>query len=206
MNTNSLNVCVMCQQAEGDDGKLTWTMSKQDIGKEDITDVKSFLDQSSRSPIVIILPDDGGIMVYAIERYCHDCFDEVLATYEETNTATSKMTGKAFRALVAQEAREHDWFVYGLVNSHLAPRGSPNFQWHGATAAGTNGHPQELRTDRLLTCCVSPNPPKGSGHPEGRWFNPTPYLRSRMAFSISAWRRWSASRSRVSPSRSVMKA
>ena len=40
---------------------------------------------------------------------------------------------------------------------------------------------------------------------EGRWFNPTPYLRSRMAFSISAWRRWSASSARVSPSRSVMK-
>ncbi len=41
--------------------------------------------------------------------------------------------------------------------------------------------------------------------PEGRWFSPTPYFRSRMAFSISAWRRWSASNSRVSPSRSVMK-
>ena len=35
---------------------------------------------------------------------------------------------------------------------------------------------------------------------------PTPYFRSRMAFSISAWRRWSASGARVSPSRSVMKA
>ena len=41
--------------------------------------------------------------------------------------------------------------------------------------------------------------------PEGRWFSPTPYLRSRIAFSISAWRRWSASSSRVCPSRSVMK-
>ena len=40
---------------------------------------------------------------------------------------------------------------------------------------------------------------------QGRWLSPTPYLRSRMAFSISAWRRWSASSSRVSPSRSVMK-
>ena len=38
-----------------------------------------------------------------------------------------------------------------------------------------------------------------------RWFSPTPYLRSRMAFSISAWRRWSASSSSNSPSRSVMK-
>ena len=34
--------------------------------------------------------------------------------------------------------------------------------------------------------------------PEGRWFNPTPCLRSRMAFSISAWRRWSASSSSIS--------
>ena len=42
--------------------------------------------------------------------------------------------------------------------------------------------------------------------PEGRWFRPTPYFRSRMAFSISAWRRWSASKARVSPSRSLMKA
>ena len=33
------------------------------------------------------------------------------------------------------------------------------------------------------------------------WFSPTPYLRSRMAFSISAWRRWSASSSSNSPSR-----
>ena len=46
--------------------------------------------------------------------------------------------------------------------------------------------------------------PLAGKRPEGRWFNPTPYLRSRMAFSISAWRRWSASSARVSPSRSVM--
>ena len=45
--------------------------------------------------------------------------------------------------------------------------------------------------------------------PEGRWLRPTPYFRSRMAFSISAWLllTWprSASSSRVSPSLSVMK-
>ena len=35
--------------------------------------------------------------------------------------------------------------------------------------------------------------------PEGGWLRPTPYFRSRMAFSISAWRRWSASKSRVLP-------
>ena len=35
--------------------------------------------------------------------------------------------------------------------------------------------------------------------PEGRLLSPTPYFRSRMAFSTWAWRRWSASSSRVSP-------
>ena len=29
--------------------------------------------------------------------------------------------------------------------------------------------------------------PLAAKRPEGRWFSPTPYLRSRMAFSISAW-------------------
>ena len=48
--------------------------------------------------------------------------------------------------------------------------------------------------------------PLAAKRPDGMRFSPTPYLRSRMAFSISAWRRWSASSSSVSPSRSVMKA
>ena len=54
-----------------------------------------------------------------------------------------------------------------------------------------------------ITCTAS-QAPLAANRPDGRWFSPTPYLRSRMAFSISAWRRWSASSSRVSPSRSVM--
>ena len=55
-----------------------------------------------------------------------------------------------------------------------------------------------------ITCTAS-QAPLAAKRPEGRWFSPTPYLRSRIAFSISAWRRWSASSSRVSPHRSVMK-
>ena len=55
-----------------------------------------------------------------------------------------------------------------------------------------------------ITCTAS-QAPLAAKRPEGRWFSPTPYLRSRMAFSISAWRRWSASSSSISPSRSVMK-
>ena len=55
-----------------------------------------------------------------------------------------------------------------------------------------------------ITCTAS-QAPLAAQHPDGMLFSPTPYLRSRMAFSTSAWRRWSASSSRVSPSRSVMK-
>ena len=49
-------------------------------------------------------------------------------------------------------------------------------------------------------------PRSAAKRPEGRWFSPTPYLRSRIAFSISACRRWSASSSIISPARSLMKA
>ena len=30
--------------------------------------------------------------------------------------------------------------------------------------------------------------------PDGRWFTPTPYFKSRITSSTTAWRRWSASR------------
>ena len=49
-----------------------------------------------------------------------------------------------------------------------------------------------------ITCTAS-QAPLAAKRPEGRWFSPTPYFRSRMAFSISAWRRWSASSSRGFP-------
>ena len=49
-----------------------------------------------------------------------------------------------------------------------------------------------------ITCTVS-QAALAAKRTEGRWFSPTPYFRSRMAFSISAWRRWPASSSRVSP-------
>ena len=49
---------------------------------------------------------------------------------------------------------------------------------------------------------VSPARRRWRRNGDGMWFSPTPYFRSRMAFSTSAWRRWSASSSRVSTSRS----
>ena len=42
--------------------------------------------------------------------------------------------------------------------------------------------------------------------PQGKWLSPTPYLRSRMVFSTSAWQRWSASSPRVVPWRSAVSA
>ena len=37
--------------------------------------------------------------------------------------------------------------------------------------------------------CTASQVPLAAKRPEGRWFSPTPYLRSRIAFSFSAWRR-----------------
>ena len=44
--------------------------------------------------------------------------------------------------------------------------------------------------------CIASQAPLAAKRPEGRWLSPTPYSRSLMAFSTSAWRRWSASSSR----------
>ena len=80
--------------------------------------------------------------------------------------------------------------------------GSPRPMRAGQRARLWARTPYRVR-GRLWTASQAPLAGK---RPEGRWLSPTPYFRSRMAFSISAWRRWSASRSSVSPSRSVMKA
>jgi hypothetical protein len=42
--------------------------------------------------------------------------------------------------------------------------------------------------------------------PDGQWRSPAPALRSRMASSQTAWRRWSASTSTALPTRSATKA
>ena len=77
---------------------------------------------------------------------------------------------------------------------------------------GLGGHHLLAQTDARCPAgdvvghtCTASQAALAAKRPEGRWFNPTPCLRSRMAFSISAWRRWSASSSSISPSRSVMK-
>ena len=41
-----------------------------------------------------------------------------------------------------------------------------------------------------ITCTAS-QAALAAKRPDGRWFRPTPYLRSRIAISTSAWRRWS---------------
>ena len=37
--------------------------------------------------------------------------------------------------------------------------------------------------------CTANQAPLAANRPDGIWFSPTPYLRSRMAFRVSAWRR-----------------
>ena len=43
--------------------------------------------------------------------------------------------------------------------------------------------------------CTASQAALAAKRPEGMWFRPTPCLRSQMAFSIPAWRRWPASSS-----------
>ena len=67
-------------------------------------------------------------------------------------------------------------------------------------------HPRRHRRQRARLCAmtwIASQAPLAAKRPDGMWFSPTPcHLRSRMAFSTSAWRRWSASSFSISPSRS----
>ena len=91
----------------------------------------------------------------------------------------------------------------GQMQSEAARRaGEPSGHGKEAASQGLGGHDLLAQTDARRPACQvvgddldgQPGSGLAGKRPEGRWFNPTPYLRSRMAFSISAWRRWSASR------------
>ena len=75
----------------------------------------------------------------------------------------------------------------------------------GRRACESSRQGEEASPEGLVVTICSPRPMRAAqrarlcastwaNRPDGRWFSPTPYLRSRIAFSISAWRRWSASR------------
>ena len=53
--------------------------------------------------------------------------------------------------------------------------------------------PRPIRAVQRARLCAITWPasqaPLAAKRPDGMWFSPTPYLRSRMAFSTSAWRR-----------------
>ena len=90
--------------------------------------------------------------------------------------------------------------------------GKPSGHREEASSEGLGGHQSLAQTDARCPAgqvmghhLARSQAALAAKRPEGRWLSPTPYLRSRMAFSTSAWRRWPASSSRVSPSRPVMK-
>ena len=72
--------------------------------------------------------------------------------------------------------------------------GDPSGQGKDPSSEGLGGHDLLTQADagcvqRARLCaitCTASQAPLAAKRPEGRWFSPTPYLRSRIAFSISA--------------------
>ena len=103
--------------------------------------------------------------------------------------------------------------MLGKMQGEAARRaGEPSRQGEEPPPEGLGGHDLLTQTDsrrpagHVVGHHLYCQPSGIGGEAAGRHvFSPTPYLRSRMAFSISAWRRWSASSSSISPPRSVMK-
>ena len=127
-----------------------------------------------------------------------------------------RQEGRGSRSESSEGATELDFPgpTLGQMQSEAAGRaGEPSGHGKEAASEGLGGHDLLAQTDARRPACQvvgdhlhrQPGAVGGEAARGLRWFNPTPYLRSRMAFSISAWRRWSASSARVSPSRSVVK-
>ena len=95
----------------------------------------------------------------------------------------------------------------GEMQSEAARRaGDPSHQSEDPPPEGLGGYgpfaqtnPRRAKVDSKYAAASgrgyapSPGPssqaPLAAKRPDGMWFSPTPYLRSRMAFSTSAWRR-----------------
>ena len=101
----------------------------------------------------------------------------------------------------------------GQIQSEAARRaGEPSGEGEEAASQGLGGHDLLAQTDARRPACqvvcdhLHRQPGAVGGEAaRGEMVEPHAVLEVSEAFSISAWRRWSASSSRVSPSRSVMK-
>ena len=85
----------------------------------------------------------------------------------------------------------------GEMQSEAARRaGDPSHQSEDPLPEGLGGYgrsPRPIRAvQRARLCAITwtaSQAPLAAKRPDGMWFSPTPYLRSRMALSTSAWRR-----------------
>ena len=85
----------------------------------------------------------------------------------------------------------------GEMQSEAARRaGDPSHQSEDPPPEGLGDHgplaQTNTRVQRARLCAITwtaSQAPLAAKRPDGMWFSPTPYLRSRMAFSTSAWRR-----------------
>lgn len=118
--------CAGCHRKENSANKLTWQMSREDITISNEDDVHNWMKRREGLPSVIVLPDDGGILVCSVAGYCDDCLDKHLKEYEEQHTPSDKVTRGEFQERVVQLCHHNGWTVYSLQLDHLAPRGFPN--------------------------------------------------------------------------------
>ena len=118
--------CAECGRKEDGRNRLTWQMSRQDITFDDVQEVKDWMERRQGQPSALVLPDDGGALVYAFAPYCDDCLDKFLREREERDTPTGELNRSAFQEKVKSFSCGVGWDTYTLQLQYLAPRGFPN--------------------------------------------------------------------------------
>ena len=94
--------CAGCHRKEDSANKLTWQMSRADITVRSEDDALNWMKGRVGLPSVIVLPDDGGILVYSVVGYCDSCLNEQLKEYEEQHTPADEVTRGEFQERVVQ--------------------------------------------------------------------------------------------------------
>ena len=119
-------ICVGCGQ-EGNIGRqLNWEVFREDVVVQNEEELQDLLERRSGLPKVLVLPDEGGVLVYGVGLFCDGCMNEHLKEYEERHVPPDKVTREEFHQKVVALFRENCWTVYSLQHSYLAPRGFRN--------------------------------------------------------------------------------
>ena len=121
-----VSICAGCGQKGSIGKELHWSMTREDREIKGEDDLQGLLERRTGPPRVLVLPDEGGVLIYSVIPYCEGCFNEQAKDYELRKTPPDKVSREALLKRVIAHAHKQCWTTYLLQQPYLSPRGFPN--------------------------------------------------------------------------------